>query len=313
MLDPSLVRATVAPREIRLELSVDPALAEFSGMDWWEDRLVLLSQYPERFASGDAGALVTIDRERLRAYIDGRDTSAIRPELVPFDDHGLPDRVPGWDGYEAIAFSADHAYLAVERRTRGAWEAVIARATIGPDGVIVEPDLLVEVPGASRRPNFTEEALVFTENTLWSLHELNGRRANPLPRITRFATDLTALEPLSFPPLEYRVTDATAVDAMGRFWVFNQFWPGEAASVDATTDALAPIDRPGGRPVERIVAMRRTRDGVEVDRERGVLQLATRADDVARNWEGLVRWEDTGFLIVTDRHPRTIFAYVERP
>ena len=33
-------------------------------------------------------------------------------------------------------------------------------------------------------------------------------------------------------------------------------------------------------------------------------------DGKSRNWEGIVRYGESGFLIATDKHPRMILAYV---
>ena len=99
----------------------------------------------------------------------------------------------------------------------------------------------------------------------------------------------------------------------GRLWIFNQFWPGEARVIDARRDGLRDRDRPPGRPIERIVPLRRVDDRFVVDATRAVVELVTRTDDVARNWEGIARWNDEGVLIVTDRHPRTVFAFVAWP
>ena len=71
--------------------------------------------------------------------------------------------------------------------------------------------------------------------------------------------------------------------------------------------------RPEGRPVERILPLRVDGDRVVLDHERPILELRTRSDDVARNWEGLVRWGDEGFLLVTDEYPRTLLGFVEHP
>jgi len=309
-----LPRTPAVPREIVLDLPVDPDLAEFSGLTWWGDRLVLLPQYPKTFGEDGAGALLTIDRERLRRYVEGRDTSAIRPSTLPFDDGGLGTRVTGWDGYEAVATDGDRIFLSVECRTPEGWEGLIVRGRIegDPPRVVVDPLFRTHLAGASGAPNFSEEALLVQGDEVWSVHELNGRRVNPAPVATRMNQQLEVLEPWPFPPIEYRITDATATDAERRFWVINQFWPGDAARVQALRDELVLIDRPGGRPVERLVALRALEGRVVIDTTQGLVELVTREDDVTRNWEGIARWDDTGFLLVTDRHPRTIFAYVER-
>ena len=33
----------------------------------------------------------------------------------------------------------------------------------------------------------------------------------------------------------------------------------------------------------------------------------------SRNWEGLVRMNKNGFLLIVDEHPRTILAYINQP
>jgi len=38
--------------------------------------------------------------------------------------------------------------------------------------------------------------------------------------------------------------------------------------------------------------------------------IVTLESDKSRNWEGMVRLEESGFLIITDKYPRMIFAYV---
>jgi hypothetical protein len=36
-------------------------------------------------------------------------------------------------------------------------------------------------------------------------------------------------------------------------------------------------------------------------------------DEASRNWEGLVRLDKKGFLMIVDEHPRTIFSFVPKP
>ena len=304
---------TVAIREIGLDLPVAQERAEFSGLDWWGDRLVLLPQYPAIFAPDGHAALPTIPRSRLESYLSGEDTTAIRPEMVPFEDGGLPERVVGWDGYEAIAFDGDRVFLTIECLTHAEWTAVLVRASVSfdPLRIVVDAETRRMIPGASKRPNFTEEASFVVDGRVTTIHELNGRRVNAEPVALRFDEDLVPLGTWTMPAIEYRVTDATSLDAEGRFWVFNQFWPGEARVVGAREDAFATQDRPPGRPVERVVPLRLVDGRIVLDPTRPLVELVLRTDDVARNWEGLARWNDEGLLIVTDRHPRTIFAFVQ--
>jgi hypothetical protein len=62
--------------------------------------------------------------------------------------------------------------------------------------------------------------------------------------------------------------------------------------------------------VERLVQYRYTDRGIRrTDRPPIWFELD---EDAARNWEGLVRFEE-GFLVATDRFPRTILAYLPAP
>ena len=60
--------------------------------------------------------------------------------------------------------------------------------------------------------------------------------------------------------------------------------------------------------VERLIELQWT--GTEIQRtDRAPLNLAL-VTSTGRNWEGLVRLDDLGFLLVTDKHPKTLLGYV---
>ena len=46
--------------------------------------------------------------------------------------------------------------------------------------------------------------------------------------------------------------------------------------------------------------------------DRAPVQLELPGED-ARNWEGIVRLDDVGFLLVTDQYPQTILGFVPVP
>jgi len=60
--------------------------------------------------------------------------------------------------------------------------------------------------------------------------------------------------------------------------------------------------------VERIVFWRIAANGEVTVDDRAPVWFALQSG-VARNWEGVVGWQD-GFLVVTDKHPATILARV---
>jgi hypothetical protein len=115
--------------------------------------------------------------------------------------------------------------------------------------------------------------------------------------------------------VEYRITDVTALDGQARFWAINYFFPDES-ELKPRVDPLA--ERYGRGPthtqaehVERLLQFHYTPAGLELV-DRPPLQLALLPDE-ARNWEGIVHLEGRGFLLVTDKFPETILAFVSGP
>jgi len=43
------------------------------------------------------------------------------------------------------------------------------------------------------------------------------------------------------------------------------------------------------------------------------IQLTLLSDGTARNWEGVAKLDDRGFLLATDKFPDTILAFVQQP
>jgi hypothetical protein len=149
-----------------------------------------------------------------------------------------------------------------------------------------------------------------------TIHEVNGHIINLAPLAHIFgANDLQLLNTISFPHIDYRITDATSLDEAGRFWAINGFTlPTNPLGIG--TEALAAKYGVGqthrtSQAVERLVQFQYSSTGITlVDAPPVQLELMV---DSARNWEGIVRldhFEFTGFLLVTDRLPRTILAFV---
>ncbi len=64
--------------------------------------------------------------------------------------------------------------------------------------------------------------------------------------------------------------------------------------------------------VERLVEFQVV-DGKIVRTKTAPIQLVLAADGEARNWEGIVRLDGVGFLLVTDQYPETILGFVAYP
>jgi len=157
-----------------------------------------------------------------------------------------------------------------------------------------------------------ETLLIFHDN-LYTIYEANGKNVNQVPVVHVFDLSLESRSEIGMPNIEYRVTDATEPNAAGEFWAINYFFPSDSSDLKPALDQLA-LDYGVGAshrdadPVERLVKFAISDDGITLV-DRIPIYLTLRQED-SRNWEGLVQFGE-GFLLVTDKFPTTILAYVE--
>lgn len=288
---------------------------EFSGLAWYGDSLVLLPQYPERFGLGD-GALFVLDRAEIEAFLDGASSAALSPRPLPVDAPGLRGAIPGFEGFESIVFDGDRLYLTAEASPPGGMRGWILAGQVLPElsGVTIDVSSAVSITPQADIRNMSDEAIVLVGSgdtaALLTIYEANGRLVNSRPVVHRFGPDLTAQGTQPFPPVEYRITDATPADERGRFWAINYFYPGDVKLKPGSDPLLRLLVRSLPQ-VERLVEFEIREDAVAFSGEPPVYLELLDAD--ARNWEGIARLGERGFLLVTDHHPRTILAFVARP
>lgn len=315
---PPTAAANLGPQpilEVPLDGPAQSSRAEFSGMAWYGDFLVLLSQYPDRFGSGD-GAFFVLDRAEIEAFVDGTLPGPLTPRLLPIDAPGLRTQFPGYQGLESIVFDGEKVYLTVETKPTSAMMGWILTGRVEPDLSALHIDMASarEIPPQADINNLSDEAIVLwgrgEEATLLTIYEANGRLINSQPVAHRFAADLTPLAPLPLASVEYRITDATSADADGRFWAINYFYPGDV-KLKADSDPLLRLIVKNLPQVERLVEFQISDDRVRFANTPPIYLQLLESD--ARNWEGIVRLGDRGFLLVTDTHPRTILAFVAKP
>lgn len=313
-------KAEVREVAVRLIPLAGPATspdAELSGMAWYGDTLVLLPQFPSRIPGGSAGALLAIKRDALLAHLDGRQPGPLTPHTIPLHAPGLLEKLPGSQGFEAIAFSGDRVFLTVETRQGEAMKSYLVAGTVGPElaELRLDASTLAEVLPQGDADNLGEEALVVTGEQVLSLYEANGQALKSPPVAHAFGLDLRRRESLSFPRVEYRITDASAPDAQGRFWAINYFYPGEA-HLRVRDEPLAkhygrgPTHQANAH-VERLLRFELTSTGITLV-DAPPLQLQLRKD-TPRNWEALAVLEGRGLLLATDTKPETLLGFVPFP
>ncbi len=306
---------------IPLAGDVAEAKAEISGLAWHGDDLILLPQYPKRTKTKEhpGGFLYAIPKAEILALLEGRAPGPLTPRPIPFDGAGLDHDIAGFEGFEAIAFDGDRVVLTIESEKKHAMSGHLVAGTIAPElgAITLDPARRAEIPAQAPLNNTADESVALAGATLFTLYEANGATVNPQPVAHRFDRSLAPLDPIPMARLEYRVTDATELDAAGRFWVINSHDPTDTALYQPAPDALAEAFGEGpthteSASVERLVELAYTEHGIE---HTGTppIQLQLLGGDVTRNWEGLVRLDDRGFLLATDKAPDTLLGFVPLP
>jgi len=316
-----LAPATAAEQPVHiipLAAPLNKPNAEISGMAWYGDQLILLPQYPSRFND----SLFAIAKSDINAYLAGQNTNPLTAKPIPFSDAGLSTSIPGFEGFEAIAFVGERIFLTVESKpslvsskmlgylVEGTVTPNLSRIRLSSQKLRIEPQ--------AELSNTTDETIVAGSDRILTLYEANGSNVNPKPKahVFELTTGLTPQPSIPFPNIEYRITDATPMDANGKFWVINYMFPGDAAKLQPAKDPIASKYGLGpthakSQAVERLLELQLTPSGVVLtDRAPIVLKLAD--DGQSRNWEGIAMLDQRGFLLVTDQHPNTILAFVGR-
>ncbi len=296
------------------------ARAELSGLAWYGDTLILLPQFPGRFGN----QLYGLPKSAIVAYLTGQSTEPLDPQPIPLDDSVLQAQLIGSEGYEAIAFDGDRVYLTIETRRLAGMLGYVVAGEIAEDLSLLrlDPTNLTPIEPQTNLSNLTDEAIFLVGNQVATIYEANGLGVNPDPVVHLFdELTLTPIGVTPFPQIEYRITDATAVDESGRFWAMNYFFPGDR-SLRPILQARGALDQfnTQAQPVERLLEFQVTSQGI-VRTERAPIALELLPDTpsgtwTARNWEGIVRLETPeaqGFLIVTDSFPETILGFVPSP
>lgn len=317
-LDSSQASATAAParfaeatpRFLPLSGPITDPLAEISGMAWYGEWLVLMPQFPSRFGAGD-GIAFLLHRAEIEALLDGTSVEPLEPRALSIEAPGV-SQIPGFEGYEAVAFDGGRAYVTVEAEPQfgGPMQGWLLSGAIDEGATLlrIDAESAIALDPQARLSNMTDETLVVlgsgSESIVHTIYEANGLLVNRKPLARRFSEDLSALETVPMASTEFRITDATAVDTSDRFWAINYFFPGDLKLRPGT---LAEIQLP---QIEQLLEYEIGENGISRTQNPPYPILL---DVVPRNWEGLVRLEGRGFLLVTDRFPTTLLAFIPLP
>ncbi len=294
---------------------ISESRAEISGMAWCGEDLILLPQYPHLFSEDGTDRIFSISREILDDYFSGKHTDGIMPELIPFETGGLEQTLVGFEGFEAIVFNGVYFYVTIEAREAGGMMGYLVKGEVDEncDGFRLDPGSVTSLESQADISNISHETLVIYGEELYAIYEANGINVNPNPVAHKFDESLISHTTIDMPNIEYRLTDATQSDETGAFWVINYFYPGDAGDLDPAIDQITldyglGASHQDADPVERLIRLRVGQDKIILEDQQPIyLELM---EEDSRNWEGIVQYGE-GFMLVTDKFPTTILAYIE--
>lgn len=288
--------------------------AEFSGMAWYGDTLILLPQYPNYSTTSGDGILFALPKADILAFLDGSLSGPLNPVAIPLIAPKVRRSAHGFEGYESIAFKGNQVFMTIEGSPDSGMTGYLVTGTIEPDlsAINLDVDSLITIPAQTKIGNLSDETILVTPNSLVTFYEANGAVVNPAPVAHRFNFDATPIDTIPMQNIEYRITDATNLDADGRFWAINYFFPGDRklkAAVDPIADTFGKGATHATREgVERLIEMQYSDKGV-ILLDTPPMQLQLIEEDL-RNWEGLVRLNERGFLLTTDKYPTTLLGFI---
>jgi hypothetical protein len=302
---------------IQLDGPITKNKAELSGLAWYGDYLILLPQFPDRFGEGD-GTIFALQKEDILAYLDGISSKPLIPLEIRLVSDGVEETIAGFEGFEAISFVGEQVYLTVEARPDGDMSGHLVSGEILTDlsELRLSADSITEIPLTIQSDNKSYEALSIAGDRLFTLFEVNGKHINPEPQAQCFTLELISCQPINFPRLEYRLTDSTDLDQQGRFWVLNYHFPLDT-NLKPESDPLTIQYGLGSshaayKTIERLVEYHYNINNNTITRtNRPPLQF--QLTGIPHNWEGVVRLDSLGFLLVTDKFPCTLLGFVELP
>jgi hypothetical protein len=286
---------------------------QISGMDWYGDKLVLLTQSPEEF---DAKLFYVLKNEILGNLRN--EPSKISVSKIHLNDKAVSDFLNHRNEYEAIAFKKDMVFLVIEIDNEvqniKRMESWIVRGEINSgDTLTLDVNTLKKLPLPKK--NIEEmacEAISIMDDSVFVFYEANGANLNKPANCFRLDLALKEVSKVNIDPIEYRITDATRMDKNKKFWVINSLYKGDVQSLQPVKDDLLPSTIGSeSNEVKRLVRLHVEKGRVKIaDKKTLMLEPSN------WNWEGLVQLDKIGFLIINDTYSegkkRTNLVYINK-
>ncbi|WKZ68733.1 MAG: hypothetical protein QY331_12305 [Melioribacteraceae bacterium] len=304
--------------EIKLAGKIAERDSEISGLAWYGDYLILLPQFPYLFGDGLTGSIYYIPKERILRTINSKSQIPLTSYKIELEAFGLEKFNQWGSGYEGIIFNGDDVYFVLESfGTETESYVVKGEMNFAEKRIKVDANTLIKINNPNLLPNLSNEAITFFNDNVYAIHEINGENISSASTSSKFTSNLILQESIHFPTIEYRITDATEVEPDSTFWAINYLWPGEINLIKPINDSIfvksgVGITHKNSFSVERLIQFKITSTGIKL-MDTSPIYIELESSRSSRNWEGLVKLDEIGFLIVTDKFPRTILGFVKYP
>lgn len=301
-------------KEIKLEGEIAHRESEISGLAWYRDYLILLPQFPFKFGNGLSGSLFYIPKSKIIYHLQSKSQTPLKPARLKLFADGLEQFNRWGSGYEGIIFKDNDVYIVFESYKNSNAFVVKGEIDFTNNSVTLEAATLQEIEIPTKLPNLTAETITLFEDKILILCEVNGINLIENPKANLFSSELSSRSEISLPNIEYRVTDATEIEKDSTFWVINYLWPGEINYIKPQNDTL--FDKYGigkshqnSPKVERLVKLKISNNEIQFA-DQPPIYIQLNSNRGSRNWEGLVKLDEIGFLVATDMFPRTILGFI---
>ncbi len=303
----SIIYAKSVPiQEIKLKGLITDPKQEISGMDWYKDNLFFL---PENLG----GYLFKLTKKEIQEVINIKYSKTLSPIKTKLSTPDFSKTIPGFDGFEAIAFNKNRVYLTIEAENNETMEGYLVWGTINPKSYEININVknIKKIQTPIQIDNLSFESIIVDNNNALILYESNGinLRENPFQILIRH-NDFVSKK-IQAPHIEYRITDGTKLKN-NKFWSINYYWPGDKTKLSPGIDKLLfneSTNINNDQTVERLIEFIIKDDKITLSNKKPINLILE--DGKSRNWEGIVRYGESGFLIATDKYPRMILAYVD--
>ena len=295
-------------RDIPLSGLITNPKQEISGMDLYDNQIILL---PENLG----GFLYMISKDEIINSLDKENPTPIEPKQPAFHTPDYSKSIPGFEGFEAIAFHGNNVYVTLEAKDDKTMRGYLAWGTIDPTTkeVTIPNENLLELETPIQVKNMTYESLLIHNNHVILFYEVQGMNLQKSVWQHQVSLINFSVSKIEFPNIEYRITDVSRMDKQNRFWAINYHWPGDAKRIKPGPDPVSLMFGEGtthqnSDVIERLIEME-LNDGKIQFSGREPIQIEL-AEKTSRNWEGIVRLDDRGFLIATDKYPGMILGFI---